>query len=182
VAVDAPEITGDLSMTPEESDALRLWLAASSTGEEYGRLLMVHRESLAALWGVLPRPSEAFVAAGKEPADELRRLALAMASHQPFVVGETVEPVQLTDELVDDVRKTAGLTYGQISQLFGISERAVAGWKQAGVPRHREPLMRALRAIGLILVGGLGPDGVALWLRSGNPSRLQRLAAGELDE
>ncbi len=181
MAVESPEITGGLATGPEQSDALRLWLDLTSTGEEYGHVLMLHRQSLAALWGVIAAPSEPVLTALQPPTDELQRLALSMASRRPFVARDTIEPIQLTDELVEDVQLTTGLTYGQIAQLFGISERAVAGWKQVrAVPRHRQPLLRALRAIGLILVGGLGPQGVSSWLRAGHPSRLQMLAAGDL--
>lgn len=180
MAVDAPEITGGLIANPDESDALRIWLESHSTGEEYGRVLMVHRQSLASLWGVMAKLSPPTPSLTEQPVDELQALALSMATAHPFVARRKVEPIELTDELVEDVQNTTGLTYGQIAQIFGISERSVAGWKQAGVPRHREPLMRALRAIGLILVGSLGPDGVSLWLRAGRPSRIERLAAGEL--
>jgi DNA-binding transcriptional regulator YiaG len=179
VAVGAPEITGGLIANPDESDALRIWLESRSTGEEYGRALMVHRQSLASLWGVMTKlpPAPPLT---EQPVDELQARALSMAAAHPFVARQRLDPIELTDELIEDVQKTTGLTYGQIAQMFGISERAVAGWKQSGVPRHREPLMRALRSIGLILVGSLGPDGVSLWLRSGRPSRIERLAAGEL--
>lgn len=181
MAVDAPEITGGLIANPDESDALRVWLELSSTGEEYGRVLMVHRQSLASLWGVMTFLPASTVAAGPEPVDEVQRLALSMAAAHPFVVREVLEPVELTDELVEDVQRTTGLTYGQIAQIFGISERAVAGWKRAGVPRHRESLMKSLRAIGLILTGSLGPEGVSQWLRAGTPSRAERLAGGDLE-
>lgn len=179
---DAPEITGGLVANPDETNALRVWLEFASTGEEYGRVLMVHRQSLASLWGVMAAPTAWWASrAVAEPVNEVQRLALAMATAHPFVVRDVTPPVELTDELVEDVQRTTGLTYGQIAQMFGISERAVAGWKQNGAPRHRESLLRALRAIGLILVGSLGTDGVSVWLRAGTPSRLQRLAAGDLE-
>lgn len=178
---DSPEVTGGLSTDADEVDALRDWLSTSSTGEEYGRLFVVHLQSLAMLWGVLPAPFQSAIAAVQEPADELQRLALAMAAQKPFVVEERPEPIELTDELLEDVQRTTGLTYVQLANVFGISERAVAGWKRTGIPQRRQPLMKALRAIGLILVGGLGPHGVALWLQGGSPPRLQRLAAGELE-
>jgi hypothetical protein len=180
MAVDAPEITGALIANSEERETLRAWLGSLSTGEEYGRELIVHRHSLASLWGVMaPLPAPA-VPASDEPVDELQAVALSLAAAHPFVVRPQVAPIELIDELIEDVQNTTGLTYGQISQIFGISERAVAGWKQAGVPRHREQLLRALRAIGLILVGGLDPEGVSIWLRAGSPSRIERLAAGDL--
>lgn len=180
MAVDMPEITGGLLRDAVEGAALRVWLASDSTGEEYGHLFTVYLESLAALWGVVRSPSESVSAALQAPTDELQRLALAMASEQPFVVDQVVEPVHLTDELMEDVQQTTGLTYRQIARIFGISERAVAGWKQTGVPRHREELMRALRSIGLILVGALGANGVSQWLGAGDPSRLQRLSDGDI--
>lgn len=181
MAVDMPEITGGLDSNPDEGDALRMWHGRASTGEEYGSLFVLHRQSLAALWGVGSLPSESVSSALDEPTDELQRLALSMATERPFVVDEVPAPVHLTDELVGDVQHTTGLTYVQVARMFGISERAVAGWKQAGVPRHREAPMRALRAIGLILVGGLGPQGVSQWLEVGDPSRLQRLSDGDLN-
>jgi hypothetical protein len=180
MAVDAPEITGGLMANPDESDTLRTWLESQSTGEEYGRMLVVHRQSLASLWGVMTKLPPAAPTSSQQPISDLQALALSLAEAHPFVARPKVEPIELTNDLVEDVQNTTGLTYGQISKIFGISERAVAGWKQVGVPRHREPLMRALRAIGLILAGGLGPEGVSLWLRAGSPSRVERLAAGEL--
>src|SRR5437660_7878679 len=113
---DTVEITGGLSAAREEGEALRLWLAFASTGEEYGRQLALHRESHAALWGV-QRPRSP-LAALEGPIEELQGLALALASRQPFVVQEPVEAIQLTDDLVEDARRTTGLTYGQIAEIF----------------------------------------------------------------
>lgn len=178
---DAAEITGGLDASLDEDRVLQIWLRHSSTGEEYGgHALSLHRESLAQLWGMrrgLPTPD---LPGASEPADRMQRLALALADQQPYVVDEPLEPVQLTDDLVEDVQRTTGLTYVQIAQIFGISERAVASWKHSGVPRHRQEAMRALRAIGLTLVGALGPEGVGAWFRAGQPSRITQLASGDL--
>lgn len=178
--VDMPEITGGLGRYADEADIVRVWLAADSTGEEYGNLFTVYLESLAALWGVRRSPSEVVSPALHEPRDDLQLLALSMATEHPFVVDEVVEPIRLTDRLVEDVQQTTGLTYSEIARVFGVSERAVAGWKQSGVPRHREQLMRALRSIGLVLVGALGADGVSEWLAARDPSRLKRLSDGDV--
>ena len=179
---DAAEITGGLDANLEEDGALQIWLRHLSTGEEYGEsALSLHRELLARLWGMrrgLPTPD---LPGASEPADRMQRLALELAQRQPFVEDEPLEPIQLTDNLVEDVQRTTGLTYAQIAQIFGISERAVASWKNSGVPRHREELMRALRAIGLILVGALGAEGVAAWFRAGQPSRITQLVQGGLE-
>ncbi len=68
---------------------------------------------------------------------------------------------------------------GAIAEVFKISERAAAGWRAQGVPDHRVPTMEALRAIGAVLVGGLGPEGVGEWLSSGRPSRLAQIRDGK---
>ena len=181
MASDAAEITGGLDASLDEDYWLQAWIRHSSTGEEYGGpALSVHRESLALLWGMrrgLPTPD---LPGASEPADRIQRLALELAQQQPYVISEPLAPIELTDNLIEDVQTTTGLTYAQIAQIFGISERAVAGWKHAGVPRHRREAMRALRAIGLILVGGLGSEGVTAWFRAGQPSRMTQLAHGDL--
>jgi hypothetical protein len=41
--------------------------------------------------------------------------------------------------------------------------------------------MEALRAIGVTLISGLGADGVSHWLSAGEPSRLERLRAGDVE-
>lgn len=178
---DAAEITGGLDANLKEDGTLQNWLLQLSTGEEYGGSeLSLHRELLARLWGMrrgLPTPD---LPGASEPTDRMQRLALELAHRQSYVEIEPPEPVQLTDNLVEDVQMTTGLTYAQIAQIFGISERAVASWKHSGVPRHREELMRALRAIGLILVGALGAEGVAAWFRAGQPSRITQLVHGDL--
>jgi len=182
MAADTFEITGSLYETPEEAEALRLWFETASTGEEYGRWLSLHRQVLAGLWGVVVNWSDLRSGESTEqPLDDLQRLALSIADEHSHVAADRTV-VHLTDNLVADVRTTTGLTYKDIADVYGITERAVAGWKQAGVvPRHRRALLQALRAIGLVLIGGLGADGVATWLLAGEPSRLARLAAEDFD-
>jgi len=80
--------------------------------------------------------------------------------------------------LAEDVRRVCGLTWREIADVFGISERAVAGWKSQGIPTHRVEQMEALRAI---LSRGLEPAGVSAWLTAGRSSRLERLRDGEWD-
>lgn len=172
-------------------EPLREWQEIPSTGEEYTRALEL--DPLAQWVSVFHRMRAHLgggIAAGapalqdSEESSELRALALAIARETPHVEVAARAPIALTDNLVDDVRTVTGLRYIDIADLFGISERAVAGWREAGaVPRNRTALLQALRSIGLVLVGGLGAEGVANWLRAGDPiSRLTKLRSGNIED
>jgi len=148
------------------------WLGDRPTGWELGyRVVGISFEAAAP-----PAPAiEEALQSGN-----LASRAAALAIEAPHV-ATTVAPVpRLSGNLADDVHAVAGLTWAQIADIFKISERAAAGWRTQGVPGLRRETMEALRAIGVILVGGLGPAGVAEWLGAGSPSRLQRLRAGEV--
>ena len=108
--------------------------------------------------------------------------AAALARHVAAVPVERPVVPLLTGNLLDDSRAVTGLTLGQIAQAVRVSERAVASWRAGSVPKHREPFFQQLRSIGLSLVGGLGPSGVQRWFLVGTPNRLERLAAGEVEQ
>jgi hypothetical protein len=116
-----------------------------------------------------------------EPAADLASRAAAFARVEPHRESLAPPVPQLSGNLAKDVHDLCGLSWKQVAAVFGISERAAAGWRTQGVPAHREETMEALRAIGATLVGGLGPEGVARWLAAGEPSRLQRLRDGEVE-
>lgn len=118
---------------------------------------------------------------GDPGAGDMRRRAAALAAEAPHVAVAPPRRPALSGNLAEDVRAVCGVTWREIADVFGISERAVAGWRVQGVPRHRAQTMEALRAIGATLVGGLGPEGVREWLTGGGPSRLERLREGELE-
>jgi hypothetical protein len=124
------------------------------------------------------QPTE-YVSSG--PDDEISAQAAALARELPQVASMALPPPRLSGNLAEDVHAVCGLTWDQIAGVFGVSERAAAGWRVQGVPHHRESVMEALRAIGVILVAGLGADGVARWLTAGEPSRLERLRTGEVE-
>ena len=113
--------------------------------------------------------------------DELAAQAAALARELPQVASKALPPPRLSGNLAEDVHAVCGLTWDQIASVFGVSERAAAGWRAQGVPHHREAGMEALRAIGVILVAGLGAVGVARWLTVGKPSRIERLRTGEVE-
>ena len=116
-----------------------------------------------------------------EPAADLGSRAAALARAEPHRESLAPPAPQLSGNLAEDVHDLCGLSWKQVAAVFGISERAAAGWRLQGVPAHREETMEALRAVGVILVGGLGPEGVARWLTAGEPSRLKRLREGEVE-
>jgi hypothetical protein len=176
-AIAVPGVTGRIDA--EEWSALhRYWLDDEPTGHEYGgeggyAVFVSH------FWGLeqeLPDPLVNPPAAE----DDLRGRAASLAAETPHVAAAPALRPRLSGNLAEDVHEVCGLTWRQIADIFGISERAVAGWRVQGVPAHRAQTMEALRAIGAILVGGLGPDGVCAWLTAGRRSRIERLRNGEL--
>ena len=134
---------------------------------------------------VLPAdaPPDADDGDGDEDAAAMLRMARqAVESH-----GATVEvprPLvpELTDEPVENVRRLFDLTYAEFGRLFGITERHAYRWHEGNVPAARRRAVDALQAVGMTIVGGLGPQGAKLWLRSGRPTGAELLAAGRLDE
>lgn len=180
--IAVPGVTGRIDPS-EWSALLRYWLDDEPTGQEYG-LLWVHGAFLSHFWGLTQQPEQLDPPADPSPPsgeNSLRERAAALAVKAPHVVAQPPARPSLSGNLAEDVRTVCGLTWAQVAAVFGISERAVAGWRSQGVPRHRTATMEALRAIGAVMVGGLGPEGVCGWLTAGEPSRLQRIGSGELE-
>jgi len=176
--VATPGITG--SIDPEELAVLRRrWLEDEPTGFEYG-VVSLNYDLFVEFLGLTLDPGGDPPADPPPPADDFPGRAASLAAATPHVAAPLPPAPPLSGNLAEDVRAVCGLTWRQIADVFGISERAVAGWRTEGVPGHRRETMEALRAIGAILAGGLGPEGVATWLTAGSPSRLRRLRAGEV--
>ena len=175
-----PALTG--SLYAGETDRVIIhWLNDTATGDEYGGPFVSNKMRLADLWGVVVRHAEVAMPPAVDVVEEsLQSRAAAMARSVPAVETERPAVPQLTGNLLDDVRRVTGLTYEQIARATRVSGRAVAAWSAGTVPHHREPFLQALRSIGLSLVGGLGQSGVQRWLLAGTPSRLDRLAAGDV--
>ena len=177
-----PLVTG--SLRPGDSDATVMggWLGAPATGEEYGGTFVLTKIRLAGFWGVQVRELQDALPQPAELVEEtLESRAAAIARQVPAVEVERPAPPQLTGDLLEDARRVTGLTLDEIGRGKRVSGRAVAGWRAGTVPRHREAFLQALRSIGLSLVGGLGAPGVQRWFLSGSPSRLDRLAAGDIE-
>ena len=116
------------------------------------------------------------------PGDELDRVALDAARAEPAVESAPAAVPALTGNLVADARALTGLTAQEFGALFDRTERAGQEWRRHGVPERFRAEVEALRAIGLTLVGGLGPDGVKRWLLRGDPAPWERIKRGEIAE
>lgn len=177
-----PGVTGSLRPGDTDNVAVTHWLGAPATGDEYGGWFVLSKVRLAGFWGIAVRGTRTAAPTPDDGAEEsLQDRAAAIARRVPAV--ETQRPVvpALTGDVLEDARAVTGLTLDQIGRATRVSGRAVAGWRAGTVPRHREAFLQGLRSIGLSLVGGLGPSGVQRWLLAGAPSRLDRLAAGDLE-
>lgn len=173
-----PTVTGQ-----GKTEDLVMWLLRSrATGDEYGEVSALSKESLASLLGIsIQAVRDALPPVESAIEESLQSRAAALARNVPAVETDVPTVPQLTGDLLKDVRAVTGLTLDQIAQATRVSPRAVAMWSANRVPAHREPFFQALRSIGLSLVGGLGPPGVQRWFLAGAPTRLDRLAAGEVE-
>jgi DNA-binding transcriptional regulator YiaG len=148
--------------------------AGQRTGTEYGAFLN-YIFARFHTWGV-----EVQLPPSNEILDEQMVRA---ARERPFVSSPRPEVTQLTGNLVADIRATSGLTTTDLAMLLGTTERTVAEWRRKGkVPDDRRNLLEALRAIGAILVGGLGRAGAKRWLTEGPAPPIDLLLAGRLEE
>lgn len=177
-----PAVTGSLGYIDSDVGVLGRWLGDLATGDEYGGTFVFAKLRLADMWGIQHHATMAADQAS-EPAldDSLQSRAAAIARHTPAVAVDRPATPPLTGDLLEDARSVTGLTLAQIAQATRVSERAVASWRASTIPVHREEFFQRLRAIGLSLVGGLGPSGVQRWFLAGAPTRLERLAAGEVE-
>jgi hypothetical protein len=119
------------------------------------------------------------------PADDTQRMtgmAQAMAAAAPAVAVARPEVPELGDEPIENLRRLFDLTYAEVGALVGISERHAHRWHTDGVPEERRSVVDALQAIGLTVIGGLGPAGAKAWLRAGTPSGVQLVQTGRVAE
>lgn len=115
-------------------------------------------------------------------APALRDLALQAVGDGAAVAVERPTPPVLSDAPVANIRVLFDLTWAEFARLFGITERHAHRWQSTGVPEDRRRAVDALQAVGLTVIGGLGPVGAKLWLRSGVPTGEQLVADGRIDE
>lgn len=169
-----PGVTGRVRL---DADSYFLALMQDEpTGFEYGEVSSSW-QILISMWRHPELPISP--KSGESDLSALKARAAAFAVDSPYVASPAPASVNLSGDLAEDVHLVTGLTWREIAEIFRISERAVAGWRRQGVPRHRIETMQALRAIGATLYGGLGARGVSRWLLAGSPSRIDRVRDGE---
>jgi hypothetical protein len=148
--------------------------------------LAVHTDPLIPLdmpWSATPVELESVAA--DPPADDTQRMtamAQAVAATAPAVAVERPQVPELGDEPIENLRRLFDLTYADIGTLFGISERHAHRWHTHGVPAERRSDVDALQAIGLTVIGGLGPAGANEWLRAGTPTGVELVQTGRVAE
>lgn len=130
--------------------------------------------------------SELEAAAEKAPTGDdgagMRRAARRVAAQTPAVAVERPQMPALTGDPVADVRALYGLTYAQLASLLGVTERQVHRLDAERMTGARRERLDALVAVGLIVIGGLGPDGAYSWLEAGEPSGNELLRQGRYAE
>ena len=114
--------------------------------------------------------------------EEVYRQALAVAEQTPAIEVELPVVPLMTGNLVTDVQALFALTVADVADLLAVTERHLYRLKQGGDAGSHRRTLQALRAVGLHLIGGLGPDGARSWLDAGEPPSRQLLADGKVDE
>jgi hypothetical protein len=128
------------------------------------------------------------VSVGHAPAQP--RDDAALMSEMAGVIAATIPAVavprprvpELGDDPVENLRRLFDLTFAELANVFGISERHAHRWQRDGVPAERRSTIDALQAIGLTVIGGLGPVGAKAWLYSGTPTGAQLVQTGRVAE
>jgi hypothetical protein len=180
-------VTGAVFWPEPDYYSVRLWLVPSTTVSGHDYLLDDFALARAHLWGLdVQSPGSWGAAQASEPlstdvSEAISSDALRLAVEQAYVEIERPEVPPVTGDLLTDVQAVTGMTYGELGAVFGITDRAVAGWKQSGVPRHRRETLEALRAMGLTLIAGQGREGVHQWLVGGARSRVARMRDEGID-
>jgi hypothetical protein len=105
----------------------------------------------------------------------MRLAAELSVVHAPAVAVERPEVPETTGDPLDDVRALYGLTYAHLASLLGVTERQVHRLDAERLSPERRELLDALVAVGLIIIGGLGPGGAWRWLETGSPPGIQLL-------
>jgi hypothetical protein len=172
-----PGVTGRVRL--DADSYFTVLLEDEPTGFEYGEVFSSW-QILISMW-LHPELPSSPESTDQSELSALQARAAALAVDSSHVATPAPVLASLSGDLAEDVHLVTGLTWRQIAEIFRISERAVAGWRRQGVPRHKVETMQALRAIGATLYGGLGARGVSEWLMAGSPSRIERIRDGEAE-
>jgi hypothetical protein len=147
-----------------------------------GAKLRVSTE-MVALQPVRDEPDERQAGGGAEDnAETLERVARQIAAIAP--AGDVARPdvPELGTDQVENARLLFNLTFAQLAELLGVTERQMYRYAGGQLPADRRETLDALVATGLLLAGSLGADGRRAWLESGSPSSIQLLREGRPSE
>ena len=127
------------------------------------------------------RPWSRFLA-GLDPVPSTQTPTLAAPHATAAAAPELEAPESRELVAVEELREWLGLTYEQIAAATSIGLRTVHHWKQVGAaprPRTVRTLWR-LHALVHSIRRTLGVDDAVRWLRTGMPSPIDLIVAGEL--
>jgi hypothetical protein len=120
--------------------------------------------------------------AGLDPVPSTQTPAVAPTSVASLATTKSEQADSRELGAVDELRDWLGLTYEQIASATSIGLRTVHHWKQAGAtprPRTVRTLWR-LHTLVHSIRRALGAADAIRWLRSGSPSYIDLIVAGDL--
>jgi hypothetical protein len=119
-----------------------------------------------------------FTRAGK--LDRSRELMTSGRAKRPRVAPQQIS-VPYHGQ-VESVIALCGLPSDQLAELLDVDEETLVSGHDPRLPERAKRVLDILQSVGATLGGGLGPAGVAMWLRAGEPSALALLKAGRFEE
>lgn len=178
IEVDVPAVTGPLALYAFHAGT---GLGTTRTGLEYRELYTLYQFARVEGWGIA-------VTFGDGDSDREDRTfheqARRLARARPRVESPRPVAVELTGNLISDIRGLSGLTSQQIAEIADVTERTILEWRRhpKQIPERARKLLEGLRAVAATLVGGLGPAGVALWFMSEPEAPARLIKQGRIQE
>jgi hypothetical protein len=114
--------------------------------------------------------------------EALDRLAREIMAVDPARDIERPAVPELSADQVENARLLFNLTFAQLADLLGVTERQMYRYAGGEIPVDRRETLDALVATGLLLAGSLNADGRRAWLDSGAPSSVQLLREGQASD
>jgi hypothetical protein len=115
----------------------------------------------------------------QNPRGDMGDQARAVARQSPAVAVDIPDVPPLTENALENVRALFALTVAQVARVLGVTERQVYRTDPERLDDERRRRLDAMVALGLLLVGGLGPEGARRWLDAGDPSGWELVDAGD---
>jgi hypothetical protein len=99
----------------------------------------------------------------------------------PSTIGRDAAPRFPALQAAADLRTWLHITYDEVAAMSGLAKRTIHHWRATGAQPHPATVRRLLEIHALVdaLRRTLGPDRAGDWFRTGVPSPLQLLNAGD---